>query len=74
MHEEHGVVAYLGVPLVGKRGEAYGAVCAIDSSPRSWSCDDVRELERVAAQHGLERVRRSRGLVWETVQFDAAVS
>ena len=32
------------------------------------------ELERVAARHGLERIRRSRGLVWETVQFVAAVS
>ena len=32
------------------------------------------ELERIAARHGLERIRRSRGLVWETVQFVAAVS
>ena len=56
--EEHGVVAYLGVPLVGKGGEAYGAVCAIDSAPRSWSCGDVRELERVAADAASELDRR----------------
>jgi hypothetical protein len=33
-----------------------------------------RELERAAAQHGLRRARIARGVVWETVQFDAAVS
>ena len=56
--EENGVVAYLGVPLVGEGGEAYGAVCAIDSAPRSWSCDDVRQLERVAAEAAAELDRR----------------
>ncbi len=56
--EEHGAVAYLGVPLVGEHGEAYGAVCAVDSSERSWSCDDVRQLERVAAETAAELDRR----------------
>ena len=35
---------------------------------------DPRELERAVSQHGLHRARVSRGLVWETAQFEHAPS
>ena len=43
-----GVVAYAGVPLeVG--GECVGSFCAIDSSPRAWSSEDLALLGDLAA-------------------------
>lgn len=37
-------VAYLGVPLVGPEGDLLGTVCAIDSTPRDWSEEDIETL------------------------------
>lgn len=37
-------LAYLGVPLHGPDGEVLGAVCAMDSTPRDWSEDDIETL------------------------------
>jgi CheY-like chemotaxis protein len=45
-----GVVAYAGVPLYGKGGEALGSFCAIDSSPREWSEKDLSILRELAGQ------------------------
>lgn len=43
-----GVVAYLGVPLVAHAGQAIGALCAIDSTPRLWTDDDLATLRDFA--------------------------
>ena len=45
-----GVVAYAGVPLYGKGGEALGSFCAIDSAPREWSEKDLSILRDLADQ------------------------
>lgn len=47
--EEIGVLAYLGVPLVSPSGQVLGSVCAIEPTPRTWSEEDQRTLEDVAA-------------------------
>jgi two-component sensor histidine kinase len=43
------VVAYLGVPVQGRRGQVIGSLCAIDSSPHEWSTQDERALKDIAA-------------------------
>lgn len=42
-----GVLAYAGVPLE-VNGEAIGALCVIDSKPRSWSPDELETLRALA--------------------------
>jgi GAF domain-containing protein len=42
-----GVLAYAGVPLE-VNGEAIGALCVIDSKPRSWSPDELGTLRALA--------------------------
>jgi MerR family transcriptional regulator, light-induced transcriptional regulator len=46
---ELGIVAYLGVPLTGTRGRTIGTLCAIDTTPRAWTLEDVRVLQDLAA-------------------------
>lgn len=48
--QDLGVVAYAGVPVHGKNGEAVGSFCAIDSSPREWSEDDLSTLRQLASE------------------------
>lgn len=46
-----GVVAYAGVPLTGTTGQSIGSSCAIDSTPRVWTDDEVaflRDLSTIA--------------------------
>jgi serine phosphatase RsbU (regulator of sigma subunit) len=43
-----GVVAYLGVPLVGAEGEVVGSLCAIDDRPREWTGTEVAVLQDLA--------------------------
>lgn len=43
-----GVLAYVGVPLVGNHGNVLGSVCAIEPTPRRWTQEDVEQLEDVA--------------------------
>ena len=43
-----GVIAYLGVPIVGSDGMALGAICAIDTQPHIWSQEDVSMLSDLA--------------------------
>ena len=42
------VVAYLGVPVYDPNVRPVGALCVIDSSPRTWSDDEVRTLRQLA--------------------------
>jgi len=46
---ELGIVAYLGVPLTGAGGRTIGTLCAIDTTPRSWTEENVRVLQDLAA-------------------------
>ena len=43
-----GVIAYLGVPIHDPQGRAIGALCAIDSSPKKWTDEDLVTLEKLA--------------------------
>ena len=43
-----GVVAYLGIPLVGAAGEVVGSLCAIDDRPRHWTASEVAVLQDLA--------------------------
>lgn len=45
---EDGIRAYLGVP-VRSHGHTLGALCALDTSARSWSDDDLSTLEDIAS-------------------------
>lgn len=44
-----GVVAYLGVPIHGPRGEVLGSLCAIDSAPHDWSEQQLAVMTDLAA-------------------------
>ena len=46
---ELGIVAYLGVPLTGPGGHTIGTLCAIDTTPRAWTEENVRVLQDLAA-------------------------
>lgn len=39
-----GVIAYAGVPLTARGGEVIGSFCAIHSTPRAWSEEDLETL------------------------------
>lgn len=47
--DELGVMAYLGIPLVGTSGHVLGSLCVIDDRPRSWSDADMDAITDVAA-------------------------
>ncbi len=46
--DELDVHAYLGVPLRAPGGEPLGALCAIDSKPRTWSQNDLEIMHDLA--------------------------
>src|SRR5918994_1281753 len=46
---ELGVAGYAGVPLLTSDGQAIGAFCAFDDRPRTWTTEDLRTLEDLAA-------------------------
>nr|WP_276508434.1 GAF domain-containing SpoIIE family protein phosphatase [Modestobacter muralis] len=43
-----GVIAYLGIPLVGAEGAVVGSLCAIDDRPRAWTGTEVAVLQDLA--------------------------
>jgi GAF domain-containing protein len=47
--EEMEVIAYLGVPLITRRGETLGSLCAIDHQPREWTARDRAVLKDLAS-------------------------
>src|SRR4051794_31056576 len=61
--DEHGIVAYLGVPLTTSDGVRLGALCAIDHEPREWTGRDHGVLEDLAgaamAEVELRRANRA---------------
>ena len=44
-----GVVAYAGIPLLTKAGDAVGSLCVIDHTPRVWTPQEVAILSDLAA-------------------------
>jgi GAF domain-containing protein len=47
--EELQVIAYLGVPLITRKGETVGSLCTIDHQPREWTDRDRTVLKDLAA-------------------------
>jgi GAF domain-containing protein len=47
--EELNVIAYLGVPLITRRGETLGSLCTVDHQPREWTDRDRLVLRDLAA-------------------------
>ena len=47
--EDMQVIAYLGVPLITRRGETLGSLCAVDHQPREWTERDRSVLRDLAA-------------------------
>lgn len=43
-----GVVAYAGMPIHGRSGQAIGSFCAIDSKRRAWSDEELATLQDLA--------------------------
>jgi len=44
-----GVIGYAGMPLVDRDGGVLGSLCAIDTSPREWTDDELDTLRDLAA-------------------------
>jgi GAF domain-containing protein len=44
-----GVIAYLGVPLFGRDGQAIGTLCVIDHEPRIWKDEEIALVKDVAS-------------------------
>lgn len=47
--QELGVIAYAGIPLIDRDGNALGSLCAIDHQPRTWTESDIAILRDLAA-------------------------
>lgn len=60
--ESLGVAAYVGVPLPSPEGHILGSFCAIDTSPRAWTPDEVDILSELAssARREIELRHRTR--------------
>jgi GAF domain-containing protein len=79
-----GVLAYAGVPLEVS-GQAIGALCVIDSKPRSWSPDELKTLRALArsamrlieermGQHGSSGLLENTGLLQAVSQHLRSLS
>jgi GAF domain-containing protein len=42
-------VAYAGIPLIGKDGQAIGTLCVIDNKPRHWLPEETALLKEIAS-------------------------
>ena len=73
--EELQVIAYLGVPLITRRGETLGSLCAIDREPRAWTDRDRGVLRDLAAATvtEVELRRTTREAVELAEQLEAAL-
>src|ERR687890_1455120 len=58
--EELQVIAYLGVPLITRRGETLGSLCAIEREPREWTERDRTVLRDLAAATVTEAALRGK--------------
>jgi GAF domain-containing protein len=60
--EELDVIAYAGVPLIDRAGNALGTLCAIDHEPRDWDAEDLLALRRFGERAVLEIERVAHGV------------
>jgi signal transduction histidine kinase len=65
-----GVVAYAGMPITTPEGAILGSLCAIDTSPREWSEEDLSSLSLLVGSVNTEvalrlEVRRQREMLAE---------
>ncbi|MFI9629611.1 GAF domain-containing protein [Streptomyces sp. NPDC052042] len=63
--DEIGIRSYLGAPLIDRTGVALGAVCAVDTVPRSWGragLDTIKSLARELVGHIDQREGVSTGI------------
>ncbi|CAA9339559.1 MAG: Sensory box histidine kinase/response regulator [uncultured Gemmatimonadetes bacterium] len=61
--EEHGVVAYAGVPLATRGGRTVGSLCVISPTPRAWTGAEVAILRDLALSVAAE-------MEWRTEQAE----
>jgi len=73
--EELNAIAYLGVPLITRRGETLGSLCAVDHEPREWTERDRSVLRDLAAATvtEIELRRTTREAVDLAEQLEAAL-
>jgi len=45
---DHGLTAYIGVPLISREGHAIGTFCVVDTRPRNWSAREVAVVTDLA--------------------------
>lgn len=63
--DEIGIRSYLGAPLIDRTGVALGAVCAVDTVPRSWGragLDTIKSLAQELVRHIDQREGNSLGI------------
>ncbi|WP_330452806.1 MULTISPECIES: SpoIIE family protein phosphatase [unclassified Streptomyces] len=48
------VIAYAGMPLTDADGHVLGSLCAIDHQPRTWTADELHDLEDLTAACSME--------------------
>ena len=46
--DDLGVIAYLGMPIVTRKGECVGSLCALEHAPREWRPDERAALKDLA--------------------------
>jgi GAF domain-containing protein len=46
--DDLGVIAYLGMPIVTRKGECVGSLCALEHEPREWMPDERAALKDLA--------------------------
>ncbi|MEX2583727.1 MAG: PAS domain-containing protein [Gemmatimonadota bacterium] len=46
---DHGLVAYIGMPLLTEEGHAIGTFCVVDTKPHTWTEQDVETIRDLAA-------------------------
>lgn len=62
------VIGYLGIPLTTAQGEGLGSFCAIDSTPRQWTEQEIHIMQELAKSVMTEIELRSEILAREETQ------
>lgn len=60
--KDNRAIAYAGVPLTDEIGNVLGSLCAVDSTPRRWSPQDIQLLRDLAVQAMVEVKLRAAAL------------
>ncbi len=71
--QDLGVVAYLGVPIVGAGGDNLGSFCVVDTVARSWS-DEEEQMLRELAEFLQTEIGLRMALIQAELRSDEAVA